>query len=59
MAFMVIYCILAYWAAGKTIYANKIMIGTWNGIFFKKLFTGVLLGIVLIPVAIIKTIFGG
>lgn len=53
-----IYMAAGYWAAGKTIYADKIMIGTWNGIFMRRLTMGTLLGVVLIPVAIIKSFAG-
>lgn len=34
---LVLYLILGYWATGKTIYANRILIGTWQGIFFREL----------------------
>nr|WP_312577701.1 hypothetical protein [Sedimentibacter sp.] len=54
-AIAIIYMAAGYWAVGKTIYANKIVVGTWNGIFLQKLTLGFVLGLVLIPVAIIKT----
>ncbi len=51
---LVIYVIAAYWAAGQTIYANKIRIGTWNDLVLTRLIVGMLLGIILIPIAIFK-----
>lgn len=56
MILLIIYFIAGYWAVGKTIYANKIVIYTGNALFFKKLFLGMFLGWILIPVAIIKKI---
>ena len=53
----IIYLALAYWAAGKTIYKNKIQIGTIQGIFLQRLVLGALLGFILIPIAIIMMIF--
>ena len=47
-----------YWATGRTIYANKILIGTGTGIFMQRLIMGTLFGWILIPVALINT-FGG
>lgn len=55
---LAIYMIAGYWATGKTIYANKILFGTWNGIFLRRLTMGALLGVVLIPVAILKSMAG-
>lgn len=54
MPVIIIYMVLGYWATGKTIYANKVMLGTWNGIFMRRLCMGTLLGWILIPLAIIK-----
>lgn len=54
----VIYLVLGYWATGKTIYRNKILIGTSNGIFIQKLALALLIGWILIPIAILFTIFG-
>lgn len=51
---LIAYCILAYWAANQTIYANRIFFGTGSRIFLEKFITSFLLGIVLIPIAIIK-----
>lgn len=55
---VIVYLILAYWATGRTIYRNRILIGTGNAIFMEKLITGFLLGWFLIPWAIISVIFG-
>lgn len=50
--------ILGYWAAGRTVYRNKIMIGTFQNIFFRKLLVGFFFGFILIPMAIIGAIRG-
>ena len=56
---LILYIVLGYWAAGKTIYANKIIFTTAAfGISFEKIFTGLLLGWCLIPIAIIKKLLG-
>lgn len=54
MILIIIYMALGYWATGKTIYANSVLIGTWTGIFMKRVIMGTLLGWVLIPVALFK-----
>lgn len=53
----IIYLILGYWATNRTIYANKIVFGTRNAIFMQKFLIGMFLGWLLIPIALIKTIF--
>ena len=58
MPILILYMILGYWATGKTIYANQVLIGTWNGIFLRRVILGTLLGVVLIPVAILKSLTG-
>lgn len=52
---IIAYAVLGYWAAGQTVYANKIRVGTWNDLFFTRLVVGLFLGFILIPVALIKT----
>ena len=52
---LAIYMAAGYWATGKTIYANRILIGEWNAIFLRRVIMGTLLGVVLIPWAIIKS----
>lgn len=54
----IIYLIAGYWATGMTIYANKIVIHTWGALFLQRVILGMLLGWILIPVAIIKLLFG-
>lgn len=49
-----IYMALGYWATGKTIYANKILIGTGSAIFMRRIIWGTLFGWILIPLALIK-----
>lgn len=56
---LLVYMILGYWATGKTIYANKILIGTGGAIFLQRLIMGFLFGFILIPIAVIKLIFFG
>ena len=58
MVVLFIYLALSYWAVGKTIYANRILIGTSMAIFNKKMLVGMVLGWILIPVAILKLILG-
>lgn len=50
----IIYMIAGYWATGKTIYANSVLIGTSTSIFMRRMCMGVILGWILIPVALIK-----
>ena len=57
MFVFIVYGALAYWAGGQTIYANKIQIGTMKNIFLNRLVVGILLGVILIPVAILKKLF--
>jgi hypothetical protein len=54
MVVFFVYCVLSYWAVGQTIYANKIQIGSMKDIFLTRFVLGVLLGLILIPVAILK-----
>lgn len=58
MILILLYVALGYWATGKTIYANKILIGTGQSIFLKRASMGAILGWILIPVAIIKSLSG-
>lgn len=53
---IIIYMILGYWATGQTIYRDKILFGTANGIFLNRVIMGTILGFVLIPWAIIACI---
>jgi hypothetical protein len=57
MLFFIVYGELGYWAVGKTIYANKIQFGSLKDIFLTRFCLGIILGWVLIPAAIIKSIF--
>lgn len=47
-----------YWATGRTIYVNKILIGTGMTIFMRRLVMGTILGWILIPIAVIKMLLG-
>ena len=53
-----IYIVAGYWAAGRTIYADKIMFGTMLSIFYRKVITGFLLGWILIPWVLIRMFIG-
>ena len=57
MFIFIVYVALGYWAVGKTIYANKIQIGSFKDIFLTRFCLAAVLGWILIPVAIIKSIF--
>jgi hypothetical protein len=54
MVVFIVYCVLSYWAVGQTIFANKIQIGSMKDVFLTRFVLGVLLGLILIPVAILK-----
>ena len=53
---LLIYIVAGYWAAEHTIYANKILIGTWVNIFIRKLSCAIFIGWILIPIAIFKSL---
>lgn len=48
------YLAAGYWAAGVILFENKIVIHSFGGLFMQKMIWGTILGIVLIPAAIIK-----
>ena len=52
------YLALGYWATGKTLYADKIVIYSGLSFFYRRLVMALMLGWILIPVALIKTLFG-
>ncbi|MCB5495351.1 hypothetical protein G4974_02010 [[Ruminococcus] gnavus] len=53
-----VYMAFGYWATGRTIYVNKILIGTGMTIFMRRLVMGTILGWILIPIAVIKMLLG-
>ena len=54
---VIIYMILGYWAAGKTIYANKVVI--YSGLIHtNRAVYGFAFGWILIPIALLKTLLG-
>ncbi len=53
-----IYLAVGYWAVGRTVYANKILIGTTSAIFFKKFAIALMFGWIVIPWALIKMFTG-
>lgn len=54
---IIVYLVLGYWATGRTIYRNRILMGTANGIFLHRVIIGALLGFILIPLAVLSLIF--
>jgi len=50
----IVYLIAGYWAAGFVLFDNKIVIHSFGGLFLQKIIWGTILGVVLIPAAIIK-----
>ena len=57
MVVFIVYCVLSYWAVGQTIFANKIQIGSMNDVILTRVVLGGLLGLILIPVAMLKKLF--
>lgn len=58
MIILILYACAGYWAVGKTIFANKVIVSNKiGGAAFLRLFYGLLLGWCLIPIAIIKMLF--
>ena len=55
---IIIYMLLGYWSAGRTVYKNQILIGTTTNIYLRKLVTGFVFGWILIPVAVISLFIG-
>ena len=55
---LIVYLVAGYWATGKTIYANKIVICAPGQLFIRKLAIGLIFGMFLIPIALIRKIFG-
>ncbi|SBV99155.1 conserved hypothetical protein [uncultured Eubacteriales bacterium] len=53
-----IYAWAGYWAAGQVLYKNKIVFRKFGVLFFEKLILGIFLGWILIPIALIRIIFG-
>lgn len=58
MILIIAYLVLGYWAAGKVIYANKVVIYTGYAFIIRKVMWGFFLGWTLIPIALLKLIFG-
>lgn len=53
----IVYLIAGYWAVGVVLYENKIVMHTFGTFFLWKLSLAVFLGVILIPIAILKRIF--
>ncbi len=54
---LLVYLALGYWAAGVVFYENKIVFHTFGALFLRKLCLGLFLGIVIIPIAVLKRLF--
>lgn len=54
---IVLYICLGYWATGKTIYANKIVFHRFGELFISRVIFATLLGWILIPLALIRSVF--
>ena len=52
-----VYVVLGYWAAGVIFFENKVVIHTLGALFMQKMCLGCFLGIIIIPLAILKRIF--
>lgn len=48
------YLVAGYWAAGEMLFENKVVIHPFGGLFMQKMIWGTVLGVILIPAAIIK-----
>ncbi len=58
MILLILYLVLGYWATGKTIYKNKILIEfEFGAIFCKRVLMGAIFGWILIPIALLRAIF--
>lgn len=54
---LIVYLVAGYWSTGQTIYANKIIIHSFGALFWRRFLLGMFLGWLLIPIAILKSIF--
>lgn len=50
----ILYLFAGYWAAGVVLFEGKIIIHSFGALFMQKLALGLIGGIVLIPIALIK-----
>ena len=55
-ALLIAYWVAGYWATGRTIYANKVVIYSGNSFFLKRAALGLFFGWILIPIALILTL---
>lgn len=51
-----LYLVAGYWAAGVVFYENKIIFHKTGELFMRKVVWGAVLGMFLIPIAIIKRV---
>lgn len=58
MIILVIYAVIGYWATGRTIYRNRILIGNGHSIGLMRFTLGLALGPILIPWALINVLLG-
>lgn len=55
----IVYISAGWWAANRTIYANRVLFGQYTAILMQKFIVAFVLGWILIPVALIKTFLLG
>ena len=58
MILIIAYLALGYWATGKVVYANKVVFYAGYTFFIRKVMWAFFLGWLLIPIAILKLLFG-
>lgn len=56
---LIIYIAAGWWAANRTVYANRVVFGQYTTILMQKFMVALLFGWLLIPVALIKTFLLG
>ena len=55
---VILYWAVGYWAVNKVLYENKVVIySSYSALLIKKLSYALFLGWILIPIAILKSIF--
>lgn len=51
-----LYLIAGYWAAGVVFFEGKVVIHSFGALFMQKVCLGCILGIIIIPIAVVKRI---
>ena len=55
----IVYIAAGWWAANRTVYANRVIFGQYSTIMMQKFIVVLLFGWALIPIALIKTFLLG